>query len=212
MMSPTSPAAEADPPTILLVEDDPALRAMLRSMLELHDYRVAEADGREAALRRIAEHEAIRVVILDLGLPPAPHDITEGIATLKAIQDELMTAKVIVLTGQDQEAAALAAVREGAFDFLAKPAAAETILMAVRRAFLFLEQESALSRQGLTRIAVNAQVGEGLKSVRDDAEERLVRQILKETGFNVYQSAKRLGVKRENIYYFMKKFGIQRDD
>lgn len=211
-MSPASPQAETDPPSILLVEDDRALRAMLRSVLEMHDHRIVEADSREGALQAVAEHEGIRVVILDLGLPPAPHDITEGIAALKAIQEELLTAKVIVLTGQDQEAAALAAVREGAFDFLAKPATADAILMAVRRAFLFLQQESALSRQGVTRIAVNAQIGEGLRGVRDDAEERLVRQILKETGFNVYQSAKRLGVKRENVYYFMKKFGIQRDD
>jgi DNA-binding NtrC family response regulator len=123
-----------------------------------------------------------------------------------------MAVKVIVLTGQDEQAAALAAIREGAFDFLAKPASSDTILRAIERAFLFLQKESELSLQGITRIAVNAQVADGLKGVRCDAEERLVRQILKETGFNVYQTAKRLGVKRENIYYFMKKFGIERDD
>jgi transcriptional regulator with GAF, ATPase, and Fis domain len=51
-----------------------------------------------------------------------------------------------------------------------------------------------------------------LKAVREDAEERLVRQVLKDTEFNVYQSAARLGVKRESIYYFLKKFGIKRED
>jgi DNA-binding NtrC family response regulator len=151
-------------------------------------------------------------VILDFGLPPHAHDITEGLATLKAIQSEIMAVKVIVLTGQDQQAAALEAIREGAFDFLSKPSSSEIILRAIERAFLFLEKENELSQQGITRIAVNAQVSDGLKGIRTDAEERLVRQILKETGFNVYQSAKRLGVKRENIYYFMKKFGIERDD
>ncbi len=197
---------------ILLVEDDPALRMMLRGTLELHDFRVHEADCREQALRRLHADGGIRIVILDLGLPPHAHDITEGIATLRAIDAEIMTVKTIVLTGQDQEAAALEAIREGAFDFLAKPASADTILRAVQRAVLFLQKEGELQREGITRIAVNAQIGEGLKGLRDDAEERLVRQILKETGFNVYQSAKRLGVKRENIYYFMKKFGIERDD
>ena len=82
----------------------------------------------------------------------------------------------------------------------------------MRRALLFLQKEQELGREGVTRIAINAQIGEGLKGVRTDAEERLVRQILKETNFNVYQSAKRLGVKRENIYYFLKKFGIERDE
>jgi DNA-binding NtrC family response regulator len=197
---------------ILLVEDDPALRTMLRGMLELHDYVVSEASQREPALQLLRDHPAIRIVILDFGLPPHAHDITEGLATLKAIQAEIMAVKVIVLTGQDQQAAALEAIREGAFDFLSKPASSETILRAIDRAFLFLQKENELSLQGITRIAVNAQVADGLKGIRTDAEERLVRQILKETGFNVYQSAKRLGVKRENIYYFMKKFGIARDD
>lgn len=197
---------------VLTVEDDEAIRAMLRSVLEMADFKVTEADCREAALASLRADDSITIVILDLGLPPAAHDITEGIATLSAIHNEVLPVKVVVLTGQDQEAAALAAIREGAFDFLPKPASSEVILSAVRRAALFLQKERELSQEGVARIAINAQIGEGLKSVRDDAEERLVRQILKETGFNVYQSAKRLGVKRENIYYFLKKFGIQRDD
>jgi two-component system, response regulator RegA len=197
---------------ILLVEDDPAIRLLLRGMLELHDFAVDECDGRVAALAKLRADPEIGIVILDLGLPPNAHDITEGLATLKAIQNDIITAKVIALTGQDQAAAALEAIREGAFDFLAKPAGADLILGAVRRAMLFLQNEHQLNLQGVKRIAINAQVGDGLKGVRSDAEERLVRQILKETGFNVYQAAKRLGVKRENIYYFLKKFDIQRDD
>lgn len=196
---------------ILIVEDDAALRTMLRGVLELHDFIVSESESRPAALEKLRADSHVAVVILDLGLPPHAHEITEGIATLKAIQADILPVKVIVLTGQDQEAAALEAIREGAFDFLAKPATAEAILRAVRRALLFLQKERELSEQGIARIAINAQISEGLKGVRGDAEERLVRQILKETGFNVNQSAKRLGIKRENIYYFLKKFGIERD-
>lgn len=200
------------PVHILLVEDDPALRTMLRGLLEMNDFQVSEADRRITAMELLRADPGIRIVILDFGLPPNAHDMSEGIATLKAIQAEIMTAKVIVLTGQDQEAAALEAIREGAFDFLAKPVAYDAILRSITRASLFLQKEQELSLEGITRIAVNAQAGEGLKGIRSDAEERLVRQILKETGFNVFQSAKRLGVKRENVYYFMKKFGIERDD
>ena len=196
---------------ILLIEDDPALRIMLRGILELQDFIVSEAQSKAEGLAKLRADAAITVIILDLGLPPHAHDITEGIATLTAILDDILPVKVIVLTGQDQEAAALEAIREGAFDFLAKPATADAILRAVRRAQLFLKKERELGAQGITRIAINAQISEGLKGVRMDAEERLVRQILKETGFNVNQSAKRLGVKRENIYYFLKKFGIERD-
>lgn len=197
---------------ILVVEDDPALRTMLRALLELNDYKVSVAEQRAGAMALLHADPGLRIVLLDFGLPPHAHDMSEGIATLKQIQAEIMTAKVIVLTGQDQAAAALAAIREGAFDFLAKPAASDAILRAIARAVLFLQTEQELRLEGITRIAVNAQAGEGLKAIRDDAEERLVRQVLKETGFNVFQSARRLGVKRENVYYFMKKFGIERDD
>ncbi|MFL6658179.1 MAG: response regulator [Massilia sp.] len=197
---------------ILLVEDDAALRTMLRGLLEMNDFIVSEADRRTTAMDILRANPAIQLVLLDFGLPPHAHDLTEGIATLKAIQAEIMTAKVIVLTGQDQESAALEAIREGAFDFLSKPASYDAILRAITRALLFLQKEGELSLEGVTRIAVNAQAGEGLKAIRSDAEERLVRQVLRETGFNVFQAAKRLGVKRENVYYFIKKFGISRDD
>jgi DNA-binding NtrC family response regulator len=207
-----APTAVPTPFHILLVEDDPGLRTMLRGLLELNDFQVSEADSRSSAMALLEADPGIRIVILDFGLPPHPNDMTEGIATLRDIQAVIMTAKVIVLTGQDQQSAALEAIREGAFDFLPKPVGYDAILGAITRATLFLQQEDELSRQGITRIAVNAQVGEGLKGIRADAEERLVRQILRETGFNVFQSAKRLGVKRENVYYFIKKFGIERDD
>lgn len=68
-----------------------------------------------------------------------------------------------------------------------------------------------MAADGLTRLQINARITDGLKAVREDAEEKLVRQVLKDTGFNVYQSAARLGLKRESIYYFLKKFGISRD-
>ena len=196
---------------ILLVEDDPALRIILSSLLKQNAYRVSEANSRISALELLKLEQSIEVLILDLGLPPHPHSTDEGIFLLKTLQISFNSVKVIVLTGQDQEAAALEAVRDGAFDFLAKPARTEDILGAIRRALLFVHKEQELHLQGITKIAINAQISDGLKAVRVDAEEKLVRQILKETGFNINQCAKRLGVKRENIYYFLKKFGIERD-
>jgi len=104
-------------------------------------------------------------------------------------------------------------VREGAFDFLAKPSSSADILNAVQRAVLFYQNERTLSEQeGLTKLQINAKVADGLKAVREEAEEKLVRKVLKETEFNVYQSAAKLGLKRESIYYFLKKFGIKRED
>ena len=182
--------------------------AMAQAVHSLHLQDVCHLDLKPANVILRPDGSA---VLLDFGLPPNPHDMSEGIATLREIESVIMTAKVIVLTGQDQQAAALAAIREGAFDFLSKPVAYDAILHAIQRAALFLQKEDELSREGITRIALNVQVGDGMKAIRADAEERLVRQILRETGFNVLQSARRLGVKRENIYYFINKYGIERD-
>ena len=208
----TDNAATDLPPSLLLVEDDAALRSLLRESLQMQGLRVLEAASRAAAMNCLSDNPEVGVMLIDLGLPPAEHSTAEGIALINAILVNSNTAKVIVLTGQDEESSALAAIREGAFDFLAKPAQFADILRAVKRALLFQRQEIQMAEEGLTRLQINARISGGLKAVREEAEERLVRQVLKETGFNVYQSAARLGLKRESIYYFLKKFGINRQD
>jgi DNA-binding NtrC family response regulator len=197
---------------ILLVEDDLALRKMLFNSLEMQDFSVTEADNRQSAIDTLKADSEISVVILDLGLPPVEHTTDEGLAVIREVATELFPVKIIVLTGQDEERSALDAIREGAFDFLSKPTSFEDILLSVNRAFLFHDKEMAMSADGMTRLQVNTKTSDGLKAVREEAEEKLVRQVLKDTGFNVYQSAAKLGIKRESIYYFMKKFGITRSD
>lgn len=197
---------------MLIVDDDDTLRGVLHDVLVMESYRVVQANSREMGLEQLASHPDIAVVILDLGMPPAEHSTEEGIAFIRELSARAHKAKIIVLTGQDEASSALQAISEGAFDFLAKPASKTEILQAVKRALLFYRNEQTMSDSGLTRLQLNARVADGLKAVREDAEERLVRQVLRETGFNVYQSAARLGVKRESIYYFLNKFNIKRDD
>lgn len=197
---------------ILLVEDDAVLRMLLRDTLIQEGFDVTEASNRPAAMKILQESAEISVAIIDLGLPPVEHTTMEGISLLKTITAELNRVKVIVLTGQDEDHSALEAIREGAFDFLAKPARTADILNAVNRAFLFHRKEQDMHEDGMARLQFNARYTDGLKAVREEAEEKLVRQVLRETGFNVYKSAEKLGVKRESIYYFMKKFQITRDD
>ncbi len=197
---------------VLLVEDDLALRKMLLNSLLMQEFDVLEADNRQSAINLLKDQPEISVVILDLGLPPMEHTTDEGLAFIRETSTELLPVKIIVLTGQDEEKSALDAIREGAFDFLSKPASFEDILLSVNRAFLFHDKEMVMSADGMSRLQVNTKTSDGLKAVREGAEEKLVRQVLKDTGFNVYQSAAKLGIKRESIYYFMKKFGITRND
>jgi len=212
-----APSIEGDEPDtgavkVLLVEDDPALRHILRNVLEINGYVIVEAESKSSADAIAKKEEDIAVIVLDLGLPPSPHTTSEGLAVIKSMTAAMLPAKIVVLTGQDEESSALAAIREGAFDFLSKPSKTEDILSAVQRASLFFNKERMLADEGMTRLQLNATVADGLKAVREEAEEKLVRQVLKDTEFNVYQTAAKLGLKRESIYYFLKKFGIKRDD
>jgi DNA-binding NtrC family response regulator len=197
---------------ILLVEDDQVLRMMLRNVLESNHYCITESESRPDALEQVGRNPEIAVAIVDLGLPPVEHTTLEGLALIRTLNSDHPHIKLIVLTGQDEEQSAFDAIREGAFDFLAKPARSNDILMAVQRAFLFHRKEQDMMADGLARLQFNARYTDGLKAVREEAEEKLVRHVLKETGFNVYKSAEKLGIKRESIYYFMKKFQITRDD
>jgi DNA-binding NtrC family response regulator len=197
---------------LMLVEDDAVLRLLLRNSLEDAGYEVQAAESRPEALEKLKQVDDIAVAIVDLGLPPVEHTTLEGLALIRTVTTEYPAIKIIVLTGQDEEQSAFEAIKEGAFDFLSKPARSQDILLAVQRAFLFHRKEQDMLADGHARLQLNTRYTDGLKAVREEAEEKLVRQVLKDTGFNVYKSAEKLGIKRESIYYFMKKFQISRDD
>lgn len=205
-------AAEDKRGHIMLVEDDSVLRLLLRNSLEDAGYAVLPTESRPEALAALKRADDIAVAIVDLGLPPVEHTTLEGLALIRTISAEYPSIKIIVLTGQDEEQSAFEAIKEGAFDFLSKPARSQDIMLAVQRAFLFHRKEQDMLADGHARLQINTRYTDGLKAVREEAEEKLVRQVLKDTGFNVYKSAEKLGIKRESIYYFMKKFQISRDD
>lgn len=209
--SETTPATESRG-HIMLVEDDAVLRLLLRNSLEDAAYDVEATESRPEALEKLKQVDDIAVAIVDLGLPPVEHTTLEGLALIHTVTTEYPSIKIIVLTGQDEEQSAFEAIKEGAFDFLSKPARSQDILLAVQRAFLFHRKEQDMLADGHARLQLNTRYADGLKAVREEAEEKLVRQVLKDTGFNVYKSAEKLGIKRESIYYFMKKFQISRDD
>jgi DNA-binding NtrC family response regulator len=194
----------------LVVEDDPALSDYLASALGVADYDVQVALDRAQALALLSRSVCPALVLLDLGLPPHPSNMTEGLAVLDAIVRDSPETKIIVLTGQDEEHAALQAVRRGAFDFLSKPASLEALFSSLRRAELFALQEKRLVECGEVRLHQTARMDEGPKEAAAQAEEQLVRRSLAHTGYNVASTARQLGLAREHVYYYLKKYGVLR--
>ena len=96
------------------------------------------AGDSESAINQIRRYEPA-VVTMDLGLPPQPDDPTEGFALLQRILALAPHTKVIVLTGQNDRANALKAIRLGAYDFYAKPFEPELLSHTIERAFSLYE-------------------------------------------------------------------------
>ena len=79
---------------LLIVEDDKGLQSQLRWCFD--DYEVVVSGDRETAIAQLRRHQP-GVVLLDLGLPPDPGGVTEGLATLEAILSMQPETKVIIV-------------------------------------------------------------------------------------------------------------------
>ena len=128
--------------TLLIVEDDLALQKQMRWAFDACETVVAS--DRESAIAQLRKHEPA-VVTMDLGLPPAPDDVSEGFKLLREILTLAPDTKVIVLTGQHDRENAVKAVGLGAYDFFAKPFEPELLNLTVERAFRMhdLQMENA---------------------------------------------------------------------
>jgi len=193
---------------IILIEDDEALRKQLCFTLESNN-KVCEACNRIQAIERLKSCNP-DIAIVDLGLPPNENTPDEGLFIVDHIKTNYLT-KVIVLTGQTTKEAAIKSLEMGCFDYLEKPVNIEQLLFSIDRAMLFLDTEQELKNRGVEQLEITIEVGKGLQDIREKAEKNLIMKILNDTGFNVYKSAKILGVKRESLYYFIKKFNLVRD-
>jgi two-component system, response regulator RegA len=207
---PTTEAPSSPNLAVLLVEDDAALSGYLGAALRDHGYVVHHAGDRAQALACLQHTNPPLLVLLDLGLPPQPSTMREGLAVLDLGLALVPALKVLVLTGQDEAAAAQEAVRRGAFDFLLKPVSIDTVLQALRRAQLFAREEAYLVLQGQARLHITARMGEGPKEAGAQAEEQLLRRAFAGADYNVAETARQLGLAREHVYYYLNKYGIQR--
>ena len=117
---------------LLVVEDDPGLQKQLKWCFD--DCNVIVAEDRQAAIAQLRRH-APSVVLQDLGLPPDPEGVSEGMQTLQSILELAPDTKVIVVTGNHDRDNAVRAVGLGAYDFYQKPIDTDVLRLIVDRAF-----------------------------------------------------------------------------
>ena len=124
---------------LLIVEDDPGLLNQLKWCFEGFEGFVAE--DRDSAITELRRNEP-SVVLQDLGLPPKPDGVEEGLKTLQDILRLAPHTKVIVVTGNGDQENALRSVERGAYDFYQKPVDTDTLRLLVDLAFTMHELEA----------------------------------------------------------------------
>ena len=113
---------------VLVVDDEPGLRQSLGLLLSDAGYAVtAESDGRRALERALAE--PFDLVLCDVRMPEL-----DGLAFLRAYRTNGGAALVIVMSAYGGEDAALAAMKEGAYDYLPKPFRPDEVVLTLRKA------------------------------------------------------------------------------
>ena len=117
----------AAPLKILIVDDEPPIRKLLRMGLTTQGYGILDAPNGKTALELLDHHPDL--VILDLGLPDM-----QGLELLKTIRARMDSVPIIVLSSRDDEFGKVAALDGGADDYVTKPFGMEELLARMRAA------------------------------------------------------------------------------
>ena len=103
---------------LLVIDDEPGHRLMIRAVMEDAGWRVTEAaSGEEGVAIFSSTTEPVHVVLVDMNMPGM-----DGQATLARLHDIRGDLPVVLLTAYGTVGAAVEAMRNGAFDYLTKPA------------------------------------------------------------------------------------------
>lgn len=123
---------------LLVIEDDPGLQTQLRWCFDA--FEVTVCSNRVDAINELRRIQA-GVILLDLGLPPDPGGVSEGLNCLKEALALIPETKVIVVTGDHERANAVKAIGLGAYDFYQKPLDQAILTHVVERAYQVHELE-----------------------------------------------------------------------
>jgi two-component system, OmpR family, KDP operon response regulator KdpE len=164
---------------ILIIDDEAAIRRLLKVSLKSQGYAIAEASGgREGVEQAAMSHPDL--IILDLGLPDM-----DGLKVLKSIR-EWSQVPVIVLTVRDSEIDKVALLDSGANDYITKPFGVPELLARIRVAFRLSQStgEEAVYKGGPLEIDFAAHMVKlkGVEIKLTDTEYRLLSLLAKNSG------------------------------
>ncbi len=169
---------------ILIIDDEPALRHMLRLVLEREGYAVAEAADGETGLALMAS-QAYATVLCDIRMPGM-----DGRAFLREARARGTEATLIMMSAYGTVDTAITCMKEGAYDYIAKPFKPDEVILTLRKAeerLRLLRENVQLKRElsGATRLQIvgrSAAMEELLDLIRRVADTASPVLIAGETG------------------------------
>jgi two-component system KDP operon response regulator KdpE len=171
----------AAPLRVLVIDDEPPIRKLLRVGLSAHGYQIVEASNGKMALNLLSE-QTPDLVILDLGLPDMQgHEL---LRTMRARNDSV---PIVVLSSRDDETGKVQALDSGADDYVTKPFGMDELLARMRAALrhqLQLHGERPIFRVGdLSVDLVRRIVKVGDKEIKLSPKEyELLRVLVQHAG------------------------------
>lgn len=123
-------------PTILIIDDEEAIRNALRDILEMEDYEVEEAKDGIDALSKIKQN-SYDAIICDIKMPKM-----DGMEVLERAQLICPDVPIIMISGHGDIDTAVETVKKGAFDYISKPPDLNRLLITIRNA---LDKSSLVS-------------------------------------------------------------------
>jgi two-component system response regulator AtoC len=150
---------------VLIVDDDAGLRQSLALLLQEAGYEALSEGDPEQALRR-AGTEGFDLILCDVRMPKM-----DGVSFLRRYRADGGAALLIMMSGHGTEDSALAAMREGAYDYLHKPFQPDEVTMTLRKA----EEREKLRREVET---LRTSLGAGVVQDLVVCESRAMRDLL----------------------------------
>ena len=134
---------------ILIVDDEADIRALISDILEDEGYKVRQAMEADGALAAVAQSQP-GLIILDIWLQGSRMD---GIEILKSVKRDNPDVPVVIISGHGNIEIAVAAIKQGAYDFIEKPFNTDQLLVVVGRALEAnkLRRENAVLKERESR-------------------------------------------------------------